>query len=127
MVSRRQFVQGVSAGALLLGRGAQTYAAATPRGELVGPHFDLTIDELPVNFTGAPRRAVAVNGQVPAPTLRMRQGDEVTIRVTNRLREQTSIHWHGFILPADMDGVPGLSFNGIAPGATFTYRFYADD
>ena len=53
----------------------------------------------------------------------MRQGDTVTIRVTNRLRERTSIHWHGFILPADMDGVPGLSFDGIAPGTTFTYRF----
>ena len=76
-----------------------------------------------MNFTGAARRAVAVNGQVPAPLLRMRQGDTVTIRVTNNLRERTSIHWHGFILPADMDGVPGLSFDGIAPGTTFTYRF----
>jgi FtsP/CotA-like multicopper oxidase with cupredoxin domain len=65
----------------------------------------------------------AVNGGIPAPTLRMRQGDEVTIRVHNQLRERTSIHWHGFIVPADMDGVPGLSFDGIAPRSTFTYRF----
>jgi FtsP/CotA-like multicopper oxidase with cupredoxin domain len=107
---------------LLLGGGPWSRGAAAVR-ELVGPNFDLTIDELPVNFTGAARRAIAVNGQVPAPLLRMRQGDEVTIRVTNRLRETTSIHWHGFILPADMDGVPGLSFDGIAPGSTFTYRF----
>ena len=121
---RRRFVQGLAGGALLLAhsRGRALAAGSTPA-ELVGPDFHLTIDELPVNYTGAARRAVAVNGQVPAPLLRMRQGDTVTIRVTNNLREATSIHWHGFILPADMDGVPGLSFDGIAPGTTFTYRF----
>ena len=101
---------------LRTGVAARSAAASTPATELTGPDFHLTIDELPVNFTGAARRAVAVNGQVPAPLLRMRQGDTVTIRVTNNLRERTSIHWHGFILPADMDGVPGLSFDGIAPG-----------
>ena len=123
MLTRRTFVTGASAGALwsFAGRGAIA-SAGSPR-ELAGPHFDLTVDYLPVNYTGSARNAVAINGQVPAPTLRMRQGDEVSIRVTNRLREQTSIHWHGFIVPADMDGVPGLSFNGIPPGATFTYRF----
>ena len=122
---RRRFVQGLSGGALLLasGRGRALRSPAHPPTELTGPDFHLTIDELPVNFTGAARRAVAVNGQVPAPLLRMRQGDTVTIRVTNNLREHTSIHWHGIILPADMDGVPGLSFDGIAPGTTFTYRF----
>jgi FtsP/CotA-like multicopper oxidase with cupredoxin domain len=122
MLTRRRFVHGLGAGALLLGAGPRPFAAPAVR-ELTGPVFDLTIDTLPVNITGAPREAVAVNGQLPAPLLRMRQGDEVTIRVTNRLRERTSIHWHGFIVPADMDGVPGLSFDGIAPGATFTYRF----
>ena len=120
MFTRRRFVQGLSASGILL---AGARAARSAAGELTGPHFDLTIDELPVNFTGKPRRGVAVNGQIPAPLLRMRQGDTVTIRVTNKLRERTSIHWHGLILPADMDGVPGLSFDGIAPGATFTYRF----
>jgi CopA family copper-resistance protein len=121
---RRIFVQGLAGSALLLanGRGRLLAAGGSPS-ELTGPDFQLTIDELPVNYTGSARRAVAVNGQVPAPLLRMRQGDVVTIRVTNNLREQTSIHWHGIILPADMDGVPGLSFNGIAPGTTFTYRF----
>jgi len=67
--------------------------------------------------------ATAINGSIPAPTLRWREGDTVTIRVTNRLREATSIHWHGMILPFQMDGVPGISFAGIAPGETFTYRF----
>ena len=121
MLTRRRFVQGVGGGALLLGANLRALGADRPR-ELVGPDFDLVIDELPVHFNAA-RRAIAVNGQLPAPLLRMRQGDDVTMRVTNRLREPTSIHWHGFILPADMDGVPGLSFNGIAPGSTFTYRF----
>src|SRR5688572_17363182 len=124
MFNRRRFVQGLSGSALLLGTSGRLVGATTPvRGELAGPHFDLTVDSLPVNFTGTARTAVAVNGQIPAPTLRMRQGDDVTVRVTNRLRESTSIHWHGIILPADMDGVPGLSFDGIAPGSTFTYRF----
>jgi CopA family copper-resistance protein len=125
MITRRTFVHGAGAGALLVtGWPDRVFAQAAQRPqELTGPEFDLTIDEMPVNFTGAARRAIAVNGQVPAPLLRMRQGDDVTIRVTNRLKEQTSIHWHGIILPADMDGVPGLSFDGIAPGSTFTYRF----
>lgn len=57
-----------------------------------------------------------MNGSVPAPTLHWREGDTVTLRVTNTLREDTSIHWHGILLPANMDGVPGLSFNGIRPG-----------
>jgi CopA family copper-resistance protein len=67
--------------------------------------------------------ATLVNGSLPAPTLRWRQGDAVTIRVRNELAEPTSIHWHGILLPANMDGVPGLSFHGIMPGETFTYQF----
>jgi CopA family copper-resistance protein len=122
--TRRTFVQGFAGGILLAGTGKHAFASATAsHRELAGPDFDLNIDTLAVNLTGSARTAVVVNGQLPAPTLRMRQGDEVTIRVTNRLRERTSIHWHGIILPADMDGVPGLSFDGIAPGATFTYRY----
>src|SRR3546814_16145079 len=79
--------------------------------------------ELPVNFTGKRRIATAVNGSVPAPVLRLREGDTVTLRVRNGLKEMSSIHWHGIIVPAEMDGVPGISFAGIAPGETFTYRF----
>ncbi len=90
---------------------------------LRGTEFDLVIAESPVNFTGVARVATAINGSIPAPTLYWREGDTVTIRVTNRLREATSIHWHGILLPFQMDGVPGISFPGIAPGETFTYRF----
>ena len=116
MISRRGFVQGFAGTALALGAARWNSARASTE-------YDLTIDELPVNYTGAQRTAVAINGQVPGPTLRFREGDTVTIRVTNRLRTTTALHWHGLIVPADMDGVPGVSFAGIAPGATFTYRF----
>lgn len=130
--SRRRFVQGLAAGGVLAGAGASFADPAWSRnGEtatgsapvLRGTEFDLVIAESPVNFTGKPRMATTINGSLPAPTLRWREGDTVTIRVTNRLREHTSIHWHGIILPFEMDGVPGISFPGIAPGETFTYRF----
>jgi CopA family copper-resistance protein len=97
--------------------GRQQVAAAT------GTEFDLRIGETPVNFTGSPRTAVTVNGSIPAPALRWREGDTVTLRVANALDEDTSIHWHGILLPANMDGVPGLSFHGIRPGETYVYRF----
>jgi len=90
---------------------------------LSGTAFDLTIAETPVNFTGTPRMATTINGSIPAPILRWRQGNTVTLRVTNRMRESTSIHWHGILLPFEMDGVPRISFPGIAPGETFVYRF----
>jgi CopA family copper-resistance protein len=90
---------------------------------LTGTDFDLYIGELPVNITGAARTAMAINGSLPGPTLRWREGDTVTLRVRNRLQQDTSIHWHGIILPANMDGVPGLSFHGIAPDGMYEYRF----
>ena len=125
VMSRRQFVQGVAGSAVLLSpwRGVSCAAAEAARSVLVGPDFDLTIGETSVNYTGRRRTATCVNGQVPAPLLRMRQGDMVTIRVTNRLPVRSAIHWHGLLLPADMDGVPGLSFPGIEAGSTFVYRF----
>jgi CopA family copper-resistance protein len=76
-----------------------------------------------MNVTGNPRIAVTVNDSLPAPTLRWREGETVTLRVSNTLREDASIHWHGVVLPADMDGVPGLSFHGIRPNETYVYRF----
>jgi CopA family copper-resistance protein len=95
-----------------------------PTGELTGRDFELSLSETVVDFTGSPRIAHTVNGSLPAPTLRWREGDTVTLRVANRLRtDYASIHWHGILLPANMDGVPGLSFNGIAPGETYVYRF----
>lgn len=123
--SRRRFVLGTAGGLVAAAAGWPRFSTASPAaGDVLrGTHFDLSIGELPVDFTGRARRAVAVNGLLPGPTLRWRQGDEVTIRVRNTLATQTSIHWHGIILPADMDGVPGLSFMGIAPGETFAYRF----
>src|SRR5207244_8650244 len=71
---------------------------------------------LPIYFTGRRVKATLVNGSLPAPTLKWREGDTVTIAVTNHLPDETSIHWHGIRVPASMDGVPGLSFAGIAPG-----------
>lgn len=94
---------------------------AQPPAILTGKHFDLTIDSIPVNYTGRRTMATAVNGSVPGPTLKWREGDTVTIAVTNRLKEASSIHWHGIRLAAPMDGVPGLSYAGIQPGETFTY------
>lgn len=128
---RRRFVQGLAAGGILLGlpaiiEPAWADTADTTTGGapvLSGTEFDLTIAETPVNFTSAPRMATTINGSLPAPTLRWREGDTVTIRVTNRLPVDSSIHWHGILLPFQMDGVPGISYKGIAPGETFTYRF----
>lgn len=123
--SRRRFVHGLAAGGALaaLGGWRSALASPPPPQELRGTEFHLDIGETPVNFTGAARIATTVNGQLPAPLLRWREGDAVTLHVTNRLREQTSIHWHGILLPTGMDGVPGMSFPGIDPGQTFTYRF----
>ena len=85
--------------------------------------IDLTIDAFPFQVNGRLGNAIALNGTVPGPLIRLREGDTAVLRVTNRLREITSIHWHGVLLPPDMDGVPGVSFGGIKPGETFTYRF----
>ena len=90
---------------------------------LSGTDIALEIGTRLVNFTGIWRPATVVNGGIPAPLLYLQQGDTVTLRVTNRLSVPTSIHWHGLTVPTDMDGVPGVSFPGIGPGATFIYRF----
>ena len=128
-LSRRRFVQGLAAGGVLAATPSWLQAAVSSTTSLgsapvlSGREIDLVIAETPVNFTGVTRMATTINGSIPAPTLRLREGDEVTIRVTNRLAVSTSIHWHGILLPYQMDGVPGISFKGIAPGETFTYRF----
>ena len=85
--------------------------------------YSLVMDETLVNITGRERTAMTINGTVPGPTLRFRDGEEVTLHVTNRLKKTTSLHWHGLIVPNAMDGVPGISFEHIHPGETFTYRF----
>jgi len=98
-------------------------ANETGAAALTGPKIDLRVSTLPFGPPGKRRRAVAVNGSVPGPLLRWREGDDVELNVTNALDEPTSIHWHGILVPNAMDGVPGVTFDGIAPGATFTYRF----
>ena len=129
-LSRRTFVKELAFGAAAIGLGtarvSSGYAQSgrKPQGVLTGTDFDLRIGEITINITGSDRTAYAVNGTVPAPLLRWREGDTVTLRVANTLREDASIHWHGIILPANMDGVPGLSFHGIPPGETYTYRFH---
>lgn len=85
--------------------------------------YDLTVAETPLNVTGKPAQGITINGSMPGPVLRFREGDEVVIRVTNRLREVTGIHWHGLLVPNDQDGVPGVTYPGIRPGEIFTYRF----
>lgn len=124
---RRRFVLGAAATGLVGGLGRWQPASAGDDSRVLthlkGTDFALTIGPLPVQITDRKRVAVAVNGSLPAPVLHWQEGDTVTLRVTNQLTESTSIHWHGILLPTDMDGVPGLSFPGIAPGETFTYRF----
>ena len=130
-IGRRRFVTGLAAGGVAAGlglwRGPAWAAAGQAAGGvpvLTGTDFDLSIGTSPVNFTGRTRPAMTVNGSLPAPILRWREGDTVTLRVANRLTDaMTSIHWHGILLPANMDGVPGMSFDGIHPGETYQYRF----
>ncbi|WP_237886312.1 copper resistance system multicopper oxidase [Pseudomonas sp. PGPR40] len=126
--SRRTFVKGLAAGGVLAGLGlwrTPVWAVTSP-GEpnvLAGTEFDLFIGETPVNITGKPRTAMTINGGIPGPLLRWREGDTVTLRVKNKLKDTTSIHWHGILLPANMDGVPGLSFHGIEPDGMYVYQF----
>lgn len=133
LISRRAVLAaggglGVSAA---LARAAPAYArtsvvqaalapVAGPRGERA---LDLEIGHFQLMVGDRPGRAMAINQTIPGPLLRFREGEEAVLRVTNRLEEIASIHWHGIILPPAMDGVPGVSFGGIAPGETFTYRF----
>ncbi len=123
-IDRRRFVQGMTAAGTLatLHPGRPTLAAA-PQQVLSGTDFKLELAQMPFNITGRPRIATAINGQVPGPILRWREGDTVTLSVTNRLPHLSSIHWHGIRTPSPMDGVPGFSFKGIAPGETFVYQF----
>jgi len=128
-LSRRRFVTGALAGGALYGL-SPLGAMASPSVRkglqpqvLRGKRFDLDIGFQSVNFTGRERIATVVNGSVPAPVLRWREGERVTLRVTNHLAHDSSIHWHGIILPTNMDGVPGLSFDGIKPGETYEYQF----
>ncbi|MEM9255911.1 MAG: copper resistance system multicopper oxidase [Pseudomonadota bacterium] len=122
-LSRRRFVTGLSGAALCAATSTRANPIGEPRSVLSGNSFRLSLDYLSVNMTGKQRLATVVNGQLPGPLLRWREGDTVTVDVDNRLAEDSSIHWHGIILPTSMDGVPGMSFSGIRPGDHFRYRF----
>jgi len=125
--SRRRFVFGASAMLALMSipfpKNAFANALSQSLSQLSGKVFDLSIDYKMVNFTGKSARATVVNQLLPAPLLRWKEGETVTLRVKNNLDHDSSIHWHGIILPTEMDGVPGFSFDGIKPGETFEYQF----
>ncbi|MEL7698296.1 copper oxidase [Pantoea conspicua] len=126
--SRRNFIKGITATGLVGGLGLRTFDAFSAVNlmqsrTLAGTDFDLFIGETPLNITGKTRYAKTINAGLPGPLLRWKEGDTVTLRVKNRLSEPTSVHWHGIILPANMDGVPGLSFHGIEPDDTYVYSF----
>ena len=118
-------IGGYAAATSLLPAWAQSAVPLTSAGlpALSGTRFDLNVGHTPVTIDGRGSRAVTINGHLPAPVLRWREGDDITLNVTNGLGEDTSVHWHGILLPFQMDGVPGVGFPGIAPGETFQYRF----
>ena len=94
--------------------------AASPA---LAAEYDISVDAVNIQLDGKTKRGVGFNGVSPGQTLRFKEGEDVTLRVKNNLSVDTSIHWHGLIVPPEMDGVPGISFDGIKPGETYTYRF----
>jgi FtsP/CotA-like multicopper oxidase with cupredoxin domain len=88
-----------------------------------GNDIALSIGNVAVRVDGKVSKAIGINGTVPGPLIRLKQGQQVRLRVTNTLAQDSSIHWHGVLVPFTMDGVPGVSFPGIAPGTTFDYAF----
>ncbi|MDF1883114.1 copper resistance system multicopper oxidase [Sulfurimonas sp. SAG-AH-194-C21] len=127
-LSRRTFVKGIVASAMLTTLPSHLNASTKitlrkKTQELSGSEFHLSINKTLVNVTGNERVATAVNSMLAGPTLRWREGERVTLHVTNNLDVSSSIHWHGIILPTDMDGVPSISFDGIPAGETFIYTF----
>jgi len=121
-ISRRQLLYlGAVAGLLPAWAGGQAAAAAPPA--LSGEDIRLTIGHSAVRIDGRAGHGVTINGTAPGPLIRLREGQNVRLHVTNTLDEDTSIHWHGLLVPFQMDGVPGVSFPGIKPGETFVYEF----
>ncbi|MDW7746532.1 copper resistance system multicopper oxidase [Halomonas sp.] len=131
-LSRRQVLKGGAA----LGLGSAAALGLRPswadpwgqtsvyaKGVEEGPEVSLAIRRESILIDGKEARPFSINGTSPGPMIRLKEGQDAVLKVTNLLDEPTSIHWHGLILPPDQDGVPGVSFPGIAPGETFTYRF----
>ncbi len=131
-MTRRSLLQGVGALGIMaaMARLLPSYVLASTTmaemaftSELRGKTIDLRIAESPFLISELTGMAKTINGTLPGPLIRLKEGDNVTLNVTNRLMEDTSIHWHGLLLPPDMDGVPGVSSGGIKPASTFTYRY----
>jgi FtsP/CotA-like multicopper oxidase with cupredoxin domain len=129
-ISRRDLISSSiglgAAGALQVpawAKPAQHNPAAKGFGEFSGEDIHLAIDRHMFSTGGRSGHAIAVNGMIPGPLIRLREGQDVRLHVTNNLDEDSSIHWHGLLLPFQFDGVPGVSFPGIKPGQTFTYEF----
>jgi len=132
-ISRRRFVQGLGTGLFLAGMQTALPLPLWARSERWGleglpgarSRYDLTIGYSPITIDGRKGTSTGINGTVPGPLVRLREGDEVELNVTNALMdaEHSSIHWHGILVPFPMDGVPGVNFAGIAPGETYPYRY----
>ena len=128
LFSRRQLLNSAGAFGLAtaLERLVPAYARTPGQAQspaLSGNVVDLVLGETPLRVGSRTANAMTINGTVPGPLVRLKEGENVTLTVTNRLKEISSIHWHGLLVPPEMDGVPGVSFAGIKPGTTFTYRF----
>lgn len=131
-ITRRALLQGIGALGMMatMTRLLPSYVwAAMPSPETTSTRMlcqktiDLVIDETPFRIGDLTGTAKTINGTLPGPLIRLKEGELVTLNVANRLKEDTSIHWHGLLLPPEMDGVPGVSFGGIKPSSTFTYRY----
>jgi FtsP/CotA-like multicopper oxidase with cupredoxin domain len=131
IIDRRQLMRGATLGAgglamsAFLPGWAQSAAPglAKPLPTVSGPEIALSIDHLMLTIDGRTSHGIGINGTVPAPLVRLKEGQKARLAVTNNLDEDSSIHWHGLILPFHMDGVPGVSFPGIKPRSTFVYEF----
>lgn len=130
MLTRRNLIRTAATGGLIAASGTllPAWARSANAGnkgifEVSGNAFDLTIGHSNVEIGGRSGHAITINGTLPGPLIRFREGERVTLNVHNTLNEDTSIHWHGLLVPFHMDGVPGVSFPGIKPKSTFTYEF----
>ena len=119
------FLSGTAAFGAWLPAWAQSVAAGLtqPLPTLAGGDISLRIARQTMMIDGRPSRAIGINGTVPAPLIRLKEGQSVRIHVTNELEEDSSLHWHGLIVPSDQDGVPGVSYPGIQARSTFVYQF----
>ena len=132
IISRRQAIKSLGKALFVTGLGSAlplpVWAKSITKSQLasISPApktFNLEIGPLSQKIDGKKGKFTAINGTVPGPLLRFKEGETVTLNVTNNLKVDTSLHWHGLIVPANMDGVPKISFPGIKPGETFTYKY----